>query len=113
MQKAPLNDRSPIHWNRSRAALHFVWHPGRAVAADPGEYGGLTGLSVENGQAIGHGGLPPEYAALSDLWELAVRYHSSHSDAVGDPPGEYIRFVELGRETATSPWRLLEVGTGP
>ena len=99
---------------RSLAARHFVWRPGRLGAPGGDAYGGVTLLTVDKGRAIRHhGGLPSEYLALADLWELEVTYRTSHDDAIGNPPGEYVRFVMLGRENASSPWRLVGVGTGP
>jgi hypothetical protein len=98
---------------RSSAARHFVYHSGLVQAADGTGYGGATFLSATKAWAIGKGGLPSEYDALFSLCELSVNYHTSRTNAIRNPPGDYVAFVELGRVTPSSPWLVLETGTGP
>ena len=98
---------------RSWAARHFVYNSGLADAAEGTGHGGATVLSVTKALAISKNGLPSAYNTLSAICELSVNYRTSRTNAIGDPPGEYVGWVELGRVTPGSPWLVLETGTGP
>jgi hypothetical protein len=34
-------------------------------------------------------------------------------EAATEEPGQQVRFIEVTRQSPNSPWRVLEIGTGP
>jgi hypothetical protein len=45
--------------------------------------------------------------------ECVVTYSSRVASSIGEPPGKRMWFVIVGRQGADSPWKVLEVGSGP
>lgn len=74
--------------------------------------GGVDDLVVE-GPLSG----PPSQVYDQKEWpeqvHFRVTYTSRKTDSVGRPPGKRLWFVTAGRQTADSPWKVLEIGSGP
>lgn len=54
----------------------------------------------------------PLYDEHAEERQVVVTYRSRWRDGVGDPPGERMWFVYVGRDEG-GPWRILSEGTGP
>lgn len=94
-------------------ARHLVWEADREGAPDGGGLLAADIVSVGQGATEDVKDLPAEYRSFAAAWELPIGYHSRFTDEVGDPPGDHVVSVILGRETPTSPWRVVELDSGP
>lgn len=52
------------------------------------------------------------YDTYDEEMQFVVTYRSPWRDSVGNPPGERLWFVYVGRDPG-EPWRILSIGTGP
>jgi hypothetical protein len=96
------------------AARALMWHPERFDETVPETgYKGLTDLLVGVSQEGSAAYRPDEYRVFGEIRLLRVEYVRHRTDSVGTPPGGDGRFVLLGRETESDPWRVIEIGTGP
>lgn len=96
------------------AARALMWRPARfdSSVADK-SLRGLTGLEVGRSREDTAAARPPVYLELAALRMLVVRYERHKTSVTGEPPGQDMRFVLLGRETPEGPWLVVETGTGP
>jgi hypothetical protein len=95
---------------RSWAAKRLVWDAERSEAPDGRGYGSVRLIHLSKPYPIDKQGYGPQYAGLAELCSVKVDYHRTREDDVGNPPGDDVTSVLLGRETPTSAWRVLDVG---
>ncbi len=74
--------------------------------------GGVDDLVVE-GPFSG----PPSQVYDQREWpeqvHFRVTYTSRKTSSIGEPPGKRLWFVTAGRQAPDSPWKVLEIGSGP
>lgn len=76
-------------------------------------YRGLRDLRVEGPGVTGGFLISREaYGDYPEQQQFVVRFVSVRDVPVADA-GEQMRFVYVGRETSSTPWVVLEVGSGP
>lgn len=74
--------------------------------------GGTDDLVVEGPLS----GVPSQVYSREEWPEqlhFRVTYTSRKMSSTGEPPGKRLWFVIIGRQTADSPWKILEIGSGP
>jgi len=74
--------------------------------------GGIDDLVVEGPFS----GVPSQVYDVDEWPEqvhFRVTYTSRKTDSIGQPPGKRLWFVTVGRQAADSPWKILEIGSGP
>lgn len=74
--------------------------------------GGIDNLMVEGPLS----GVPSQVYSRVEWPEqlhFRVTYTSRQASSIGEPPGKRLWFVIIGRQTADSPWKVLEIGCGP
>jgi hypothetical protein len=74
--------------------------------------GGIDDLVVEGPFS----GVPSQVYNV-DEWPEQVHFRATYTsrktDSIGQPPGKRLWFVTVGRQATDSPWKILEMGSGP
>lgn len=96
------------------AAKALMWRPERFEGATRGDsFRGITNIAVGESWEDTATGRPDEYSELAEIRELTVEFTTHRRSEVGEPPGDMLRFVVIGRDTEDGPWWIVELGTGP
>lgn len=74
-------------------------------------------VSLDNIHTVGQRTDPPLSSALpsgyQDITLVTVEYDVVYKEVITDVSGPTVRFVYVGRASATEPWLIVSIGTGP